>query len=133
MILLTLTALLMADPPARGSAASGDAVVVSALTTEQLVAQCRGKDADPTPDFCTGYILGAFDTLSRSARSARHRRGPRRSRFSRPSANIYARAGRLRPAHPRSLSATPCSARIPANASNRVRGAARRRRHAASR
>ncbi|KQM72264.1 Rap1a/Tai family immunity protein [Sphingomonas sp. Leaf20] len=66
MILLTLAALLMADPPARGTPSPGDAVVVSALTTEQLVAQCRGKDADPTPDFCTGYILGAFDTLSRS-------------------------------------------------------------------
>jgi len=26
-------------------------VVVSALTTEQLVAQCQGKDKDPTPDF----------------------------------------------------------------------------------
>ena len=55
MILLMLAAAtLAADRP----------VVVSALTTPELVEQCRGKDSDPAPTFCTGYILGAFDTLS---------------------------------------------------------------------
>lgn len=39
-------------------------VVVSALTTGQLVEQCQGKDNDPGSNFCTGYILGAFDALS---------------------------------------------------------------------
>jgi len=44
-------------------AAADRPVVVSALTTDQLVEQCRGKDNDPAPTFCTGYILAAFDTL----------------------------------------------------------------------
>ena len=39
-------------------------VMVSSLTTTMLVEQCRGKDNDATANFCTGYILGAFDTLS---------------------------------------------------------------------
>ncbi|NYD91999.1 Rap1a/Tai family immunity protein [Sphingomonas melonis] len=54
MLMLTLALLAAADRP----------VVVSALTTGQLVEQCRGKDNDPTSNFCTGYILGVFDTLS---------------------------------------------------------------------
>ncbi|MES3093740.1 Rap1a/Tai family immunity protein [Sphingomonas aerolata] len=69
MILLWLAAVAAAAPapaPARTPArtAPDRPVVVSALTTEDLIAQCRGKDADPAPSFCTGYILGAFDTLS---------------------------------------------------------------------
>lgn len=56
MITLALALFAAADRP----------VVVSALTTRQLVEQCRGKDKDPSPTFCTGYILGAFDTLSLS-------------------------------------------------------------------
>ncbi len=55
-MLLILTLLAAVDRP----------VVVSSLTTPQLVEQCRGKDDDPTPGFCTGYIIGAFDTLSQS-------------------------------------------------------------------
>jgi len=39
-------------------------VVVSSLRTEQLADACRGEDSESTPGFCTGYILGAFDTLS---------------------------------------------------------------------
>ncbi|HEX8419519.1 MAG TPA: Rap1a/Tai family immunity protein [Sphingomonas sp.] len=39
-------------------------VVVSSLTTSGLIEQCRGKDNDATANFCTGYILGEFDTLS---------------------------------------------------------------------
>lgn len=54
MLLMTLALLAAADRP----------VVVSALTTGQLAAQCQGKDKDPTASFCTGYILGVFDTLS---------------------------------------------------------------------
>ena len=53
-----------APTPARTPTRADRPVVVSALTTEELIAQCRGKDADPAPSFCTGYILGAFDTLS---------------------------------------------------------------------
>jgi len=66
MILLWLAAVAAAPAPARAPArpAPDRPVVVSALTTEELIAQCRGKDADPAPSFCTGYILGAFDTLS---------------------------------------------------------------------
>lgn len=45
-------------------ASAGTPVVVSSLTTEQLAGQCRGKEQDPASDFCTGYIIGAFDTLS---------------------------------------------------------------------
>ncbi len=54
MILLLAGMLAAAEP----------AVVVSSLQTEQLAEQCRGKDADATAGFCTGYILGVFDTLS---------------------------------------------------------------------
>ena len=70
MILLWLAAMAAAPAPAPAPArtpartAPDRPVVVSALTTEELIAQCRGKDADPAPSFCTGYILGAFDTLS---------------------------------------------------------------------
>ncbi len=67
MILLWLAAVAAAAPahtPARTPTRADRPVVVSALTTEDLIAQCRGKDADPAPSFCTGYILGAFDTLS---------------------------------------------------------------------
>ncbi|MBB3585919.1 Rap1a/Tai family immunity protein [Sphingomonas sp. BK481] len=66
MILLWLAAVAAAPAPtpARTPARADRPVVVSALTTEDLIAQCRGKDADPAPSFCTGYILGAFDTLS---------------------------------------------------------------------
>ena len=66
MILLWLAAVAAAPTPARTPARADRPVVVSALTTEELIAQCRGKDADPAPSFCTGYILGAFDTLSQS-------------------------------------------------------------------
>jgi len=67
MILFWLAAVAVAAAPAptpRTPARADRPVVVSALTTEELIAQCRGKDADPAPSFCTGYILGAFDTLS---------------------------------------------------------------------
>ncbi len=66
MILFWLAAVAAAPAPtpARTPARADRPVVVSALTTEELIAQCRGKDADPAPSFCTGYILGAFDTLS---------------------------------------------------------------------
>lgn len=56
MITLALALVAATDRP----------VVVSSLTTRQLVEQCRGKDSDPSPSFCTGYIIGAFDTLSLS-------------------------------------------------------------------
>lgn len=56
MMPLLLALLAAADRP----------VVVSSLTTPQLVEQCRGKDDDPVPNFCTGYIVGAFDTLSQT-------------------------------------------------------------------
>lgn len=56
MILLMIAALASAKAP----------VVVSSLTTEQLVRDCRGKDSDPAATFCTGYIIGAFDTLSQA-------------------------------------------------------------------
>ncbi|MBY9063159.1 hypothetical protein K7957_09455 [Sphingomonas yunnanensis] len=45
-------------------AAADRPVVVSSLTTPQLVELCRGRDDDPTADFCTGYMLAAFDALS---------------------------------------------------------------------
>ena len=67
MILFWLAAVAAAPAPAptpRTPARADRPVVVSALTTEELIVQCRGKDADPAPSFCTGYILGAFDTLS---------------------------------------------------------------------
>ena len=47
-------------------AAADRPVVVSSVTTAQLLELCRGKDTDPTPNFCTGYIIAAFDTLSLS-------------------------------------------------------------------
>ena len=50
------------------AAAAAQPVVVSSLTTEQLAAQCIGNDRDTRASFCTGYILGVFDTLS-SARA----------------------------------------------------------------
>lgn len=56
MMLLMLAVLAAADRP----------VVVSSLTTEKLVEQCRGRDNDPAFNFCTGYIIGEFDTLSLS-------------------------------------------------------------------
>ena len=56
MMLVMLALLAAADRP----------VVVSSLTTPQLVEQCRGKDDDPAPSFCSGYIIGTFDTLSRT-------------------------------------------------------------------
>lgn len=63
MIMLLLIALATpARVPAKAPVKAP--VVVSALTTSSLIAQCRGKDRDPTANFCTGYILGAFDTLS---------------------------------------------------------------------
>jgi hypothetical protein len=48
------------------AAAAQPNVVVSSLTTEQLAAQCMGNDRDTRATFCTGYILGVFDTLSRA-------------------------------------------------------------------
>ncbi len=60
MILLMFAALVAADRPADRP------VVVSSLTTQQVLEYCRGKDDDPTADFCTGYIIGAFDALSLS-------------------------------------------------------------------
>lgn len=56
LLLLALAAAPVAATPAP--------VVVSSLQTEQLAEYCRGKDDDATASFCTGYILGAFDTLS---------------------------------------------------------------------
>ncbi|WP_242152430.1 MULTISPECIES: Rap1a/Tai family immunity protein [unclassified Sphingomonas] len=55
-MILLLLALASTKPP----------VVVSALTTRHLAEDCRGKDTDPTANFCTGYIMGVFDTLSSS-------------------------------------------------------------------
>ncbi|TCP35067.1 Rap1a/Tai family immunity protein [Sphingomonas sp. BK235] len=46
------------------AAAADRPVVVSSITTPQLVELCRGKDDDPTANFCTGYILAEFDALS---------------------------------------------------------------------
>lgn len=67
MVILPLLAALLAPFPASADPAAADPpVVVSSLTTEQFVRQCEGKDADPTPSFCTGYIVAAFDTLSLS-------------------------------------------------------------------
>ncbi len=63
MILLML-AFAAADRPADRPASRP--VVVSSLTTQQLLEYCRGKDGDPTANFCTGYILGEFDALSAS-------------------------------------------------------------------
>ena len=60
MILLMLAALAAADrTPDRP-------VVVSSLTTQQLLEFCEGKDSDPSANFCTGYILGEFDALTLS-------------------------------------------------------------------
>jgi hypothetical protein len=56
VMILALIALIAAAPEAP--------VVVSSLETEQLAESCRGKDSDASQSFCTGYILGAFDTLS---------------------------------------------------------------------
>jgi hypothetical protein len=56
MMMLMVALLAAADRP----------VVVSSVTTAQLLELCRGKDTDPTPNFCTGYIIAAFDTLSLS-------------------------------------------------------------------
>lgn len=56
MILFALALLASAKPP----------VVVSSLTTRQLAEDCRGKDTDSAATFCTGYIMGVFDTLSSS-------------------------------------------------------------------
>ena len=64
MILLMLATLAAADRPAHRPA--DRPVVVSSLTTQQMLEFCRGKDDDPTADVCTGYILGAFDALSMS-------------------------------------------------------------------
>jgi hypothetical protein len=58
MILLLLALAAATKPP----------VVVSSLTTQQLAEDCRGKDTDPAATFCTGYIMGVFDTLSSSQR-----------------------------------------------------------------
>ena len=72
MILLMLAgaaaAAGLADQPAdrRTDRARDRPVVVSSLTTQQLLEYCRGKDSDPTANFCTGYILGEFDALSLS-------------------------------------------------------------------
>jgi hypothetical protein len=54
MLLLAAALAASAPPPA----------VVSALETAQLAEACKGKDSDSTATFCTGYIMGAFDTLS---------------------------------------------------------------------
>ena len=70
MILLMLATLAAADRPADRTADRPTAkrpdrpVVVSSLTTQQLLEFCEGKDGDPTANFCTGYILGEFDALS---------------------------------------------------------------------
>lgn len=55
--------LLLLLAPATPSKAP---VVVSSLTVTGLIEQCRGKDNDATANFCSGYILGEFDTLSLS-------------------------------------------------------------------
>ena len=69
MILLMLAGAAAAAAPDRPADRRTDrardrAVVVSSLTTQQLLEYCRGKDSDPTANFCTGYILGEFDALS---------------------------------------------------------------------
>lgn len=45
-------------------AATERPVVVSSLTTQQLIEFCRGPDDDPAASFCTGYILAEFDALA---------------------------------------------------------------------
>jgi hypothetical protein len=74
---------------------TGSPVVVSSLTTEQLARECRGKEKDPASDFCTAYIIGAFDTLS-----AAHQICPLPDRASTPEvvaiARRYIRAHRKR-------------------------------------
>jgi len=62
MILLMLAALTAADRAPKRVA--DRPVVVSSLTTQQLLEFCQGKDSDPSANFCTGYILGEFDALS---------------------------------------------------------------------
>lgn len=66
LALLAMTNAAAADRSAADRPARDLPVVVSSLTTEQLVELCRGKDADPTPSFCSGYIIAEFDTLSLS-------------------------------------------------------------------
>ena len=53
-MIVLLVSMFAAAPP----------VVVSSLQTAHFAEECRGKDDDPTASFCTGYIMGAFDTLS---------------------------------------------------------------------
>lgn len=64
--MIALALALMAAPTtgAGAKAAAALPVVVSSLQTEQLAQYCRGTDADDSASFCTGYILGVFDTLS---------------------------------------------------------------------
>ena len=66
MILLMLAALTAADrvPDRAAKRVADRPVVVSSLTTQQLLEFCQGKDSDPSANFCTGYILGEFDALS---------------------------------------------------------------------
>lgn len=56
MMSFLLAALAAAHPP----------VVVSSLETRQLVEYCHGSDIDRTYNFCSGYIMAEFDTLSLS-------------------------------------------------------------------
>jgi hypothetical protein len=58
-MILAMMLLVLATP-------SKAPVVVSSLTATGLAEQCRGKDNDAAANFCTGYILGEFDTLSLS-------------------------------------------------------------------
>lgn len=81
-------------------AASAAPVVVSPLRTEQLAENCRGKDRDTDLTFCTGFIIGVFDTLSLT-----HQVCPSPDRFS--TAEVVADARRYLRAHRRQWSSAP--------------------------
>lgn len=90
MFLLVLALLGSAKPD----------VVVSSVQTAQLAAECRGKDTDTAATFCTGYIIGAFDTLSLS-----HQICPSPTKSS--TAKVVAAARKYLRTHPRKWSSAP--------------------------
>jgi hypothetical protein len=67
MMMLMAALLAAADRP----------VVVSSVTTAQLLELCRGKDTDPTPNFCTGYIRASnIEVVSSTRKYLRRRAKP---------------------------------------------------------
>ncbi|WP_404372385.1 Rap1a/Tai family immunity protein [Sphingomonas sp. MMS24-J45] len=62
--MLLLLALAAAPAPKYKAPPKPPPVVVSSLESAQLARACDGRDDDPSPSFCTGYILGVFDALS---------------------------------------------------------------------